>query len=94
MNRKNSLIAAAIIATGGFAAFEGYAQTLTSISQTAAPSAVRAKTNEVVDTTYSRAGDKVSVILQGDVMVKETKLPKGTKLTGTVVKSEIGRAHV
>jgi hypothetical protein len=46
-----------------------------------------AKLDQTLDTAYTKAGDKTSVVLQSDVSTDKLKLPKGTKLTGTVVKS-------
>lgn len=59
-----------------------------------------AKLNETLDTGYSRAGDKISVTLQAETIVPAHDdvpaliLPKGTKLTGTVVRSvQQGKEH-
>jgi hypothetical protein len=51
------------------------------------PPGVWTKLDETLNTSFTRAGDKVSAVLQDEVTVKDTKLPKGTKLTGTVLKS-------
>lgn len=48
---------------------------------------VWAKLDETLDTGYTKAGDKISASLQSEVDLNGTKLPKGTKLTGTVVKT-------
>jgi hypothetical protein len=59
-----------------------------------ATSAVWAKLDQTLDTTFTKAGDKVAVVLQSDVNEDKLKLPKGTKLTGTVVRSEKqGKEH-
>jgi hypothetical protein len=55
---------------------------------------VWAKLDETLDTTFTKAGDKVSMALQSEVTADGLKLPKGTKLTGTVVKSQKqGKEH-
>jgi hypothetical protein len=51
------------------------------------PPSVWAKLDQTLNTSYTRPGDKISVVLQEEVTVKELHLPKGTKLTGTVLKS-------
>jgi hypothetical protein len=56
-------------------------------SAATAPS-VWTKLDQGLDTTFTKVGDKVTVVLQSDVNADKVKLPKGTKLTGTVVKSE------
>jgi hypothetical protein len=58
------------------------------LGQTAgAPGTVEAKLDQTLDTAYTKAGDKVSATLQGDVTLNDTKLTKGTRLTGTVIKA-------
>src|ERR1700679_4058244 len=52
------------------------------------PPGVWAKLDQTLNTTFTRVGDKISAVLQEEVTVKDVKLLKGTKLTGTVVKSE------
>lgn len=52
-----------------------------------APPGVWAKLDQTLNTSYTRPGDKISAVLQEEVTVKEVHLPKGTKLTGTVLKS-------
>jgi hypothetical protein len=49
---------------------------------------VWAKLDQTVSTGYTKAGEKVSLVLLSDVTADKLNLPKGTKLTGTVVKSE------
>jgi hypothetical protein len=49
------------------------------------PPGVWAKLDEDLSTIFTRAGDKISVVLQENVTVKDVKLPKGTKLTGSVL---------
>jgi len=51
------------------------------------PPGVWIKLDETLNTNYTRAGDKISATLQEEVTVKDVHLPKGTKLTGTVLKS-------
>lgn len=51
------------------------------------PPGVWTKLDETLNTSYTRTGDKISAVLQEDVTVKDVKLPKGTKLTGTVITS-------
>jgi len=51
------------------------------------PPGVWAKLDETLNTSYTRAGDKISAVLQEEVTVKDVRLPKGTRLTGTVLKS-------
>ena len=51
------------------------------------PPGVWVKLDETLNTSFTRAGDKISAVLQEDVTVKSVRLPKGTKLTGTVLKS-------
>jgi hypothetical protein len=51
------------------------------------PPGVWAKLDQTLNTGFTRAGDKISVVLQDEVSVKDVKLIKGTKLTGTVQKS-------
>jgi hypothetical protein len=51
------------------------------------PPGVWAKLDQTLNTGFSRAGDKISAVLQDEAAVKDVKLPKGTKLTGTVMKS-------
>lgn len=62
--------------------------------QTVQTAGVWAKLDQTLDTTFTKAGDKVSVVLQSDVNDDKLELPKGTKLTGTVVRSEKqGKEH-
>jgi hypothetical protein len=72
--------------------------TVSAVAQKAAPAdqqpataalsaAVWVKLDQGLDTTFTKAGDKVSVALLSDLNRDELKLPKGTKLTGSVVKS-------
>jgi hypothetical protein len=68
------------------------------LAQQAAPSdrpaGIWAKLDQTLDTTFTKEGDKVSVVLQSDISEDKLKLPKGTKLTGTVVKSaKQGKEH-
>jgi hypothetical protein len=49
---------------------------------------VWAKLDQTLDTTFTKTGDKVTLALQADVTDGNLKLPKGTKLEGTVVKSQ------
>jgi len=51
------------------------------------PPGVWAKLDQTLNTSFTRVGDKASLVLQEDVAVKDKKLPKGTKLMGTVMKS-------
>jgi len=53
----------------------------------ATPTGVWAKLDQGLDTTFTKAGEKVSVALLEDLNGDKLKLPKGTKLTGSVVKS-------
>jgi hypothetical protein len=53
----------------------------------AATPAVETKLDQTLDTGFTREGDKISAVLQADATLNATKFPKGTKLTGTVVKS-------
>lgn len=48
---------------------------------------VWAKLDQTLDTSYTKAGDKISAVLQQETSVKGTTLPKGSKLTGTVLRS-------
>lgn len=66
----------------------------------AAPAGVLVKLNDSLDSSYSRAGDKFTATLQADVTLPPHDaagaftLPKGTKLTGTVVRNvQQGKAH-
>jgi hypothetical protein len=52
-----------------------------------APPGVWIKLNDNLNTAFSRAGDTISATLQEEVIVKDVKLPKGTKITGAVVTS-------
>lgn len=85
MSRKGRFVLAAAIVTMGFATGSGSAQT--SATTSTAPIGIWARMNETVDTAYTRAGDKISAVLQDDTAVNDIRLPKGTKLTGTIVKS-------
>jgi hypothetical protein len=51
------------------------------------PQGVWAKLDQTLNTSFTRAGDKISAVLQDEVALKDLKLPKGTKLTGIVQKS-------
>lgn len=51
------------------------------------PPRVWTKLDETLNTSFTRSGDKISATLQDEITVKDVKLPKGTKLTGTVLKS-------
>lgn len=44
--------------------------------------------DQTLSTGYTKAGDKVSVVLLSEIGWDKLVLPKGTKLTGTVLKSE------
>jgi pectate lyase len=62
--------------------------------QTAQTAGVWAKLDQTLDTTFTKAGDKVSMVLQSEVSADKLVLPKGTKLAGTVVKSvKQGKEH-
>jgi hypothetical protein len=50
------------------------------------PPGVWAKLDQDLSISFTRMGDNISLVLQEEVTVKDVKLPKGTKLTGTVVK--------
>jgi hypothetical protein len=65
------------------------AQTPQAVNKTPEPQppGVWTKLDQTLNTGFTRAGDKISVVLQDEVTVKDVKLPKGTKLTGTVQKS-------
>ncbi|MES2390571.1 MAG: hypothetical protein V4555_02945 [Acidobacteriota bacterium] len=52
-----------------------------------AAATVEAKLDETLDTTFAKPGDKISAVLQAAATVNSTTLPKGTKLTGTVLKA-------
>lgn len=59
------------------------------------PAGVWAKLDQSLDTGLTKVGDKVTIVLQSDVSRDKLTLPKGTKLTGTVLKSEKqGKEHV
>ena len=51
------------------------------------PPGVWTKLNETLNTNFTLAGDRISAVTQEEVTVKDARLPKGTKLTGTVLKS-------
>jgi len=54
----------------------------------ASTAGVWAKLDDGLDTTFTKAGNKVSLSLESAMEDGSLKLPKGTKLTGTVVKSQ------
>ena len=51
------------------------------------PPEVWTKLDQTLNTSFTRAGDKISAVLQDEITVKDVRLPKGTKLTGSVLKS-------
>ncbi len=53
----------------------------------APPPGAWTKLDQTLNTSFTRAGDKIVTVLQEEVTLKDIKLPKGTKLTGSVVKS-------
>jgi hypothetical protein len=63
------------------------AQTQPANDTTTQPPGVWVKLDQTLNTSFTRPGDKISAVLQEDVAVKDQRLPKGTKLTGTVLKS-------
>jgi hypothetical protein len=63
------------------------AQTPQAANKVPAPPGAWTKLDQTLNTSFTHAGDKISAVLQEEVTVKDVKLPKGTKLTGTVLKS-------
>ena len=45
------------------------------------------KLDETLNTAFTRIGDKISAVTQDEITVNNVRLPKGTKLTGTVLQS-------